>query len=137
MADWPYSSAKWQRLRKRKLSVDPLCYPCELRGRVVAATTVDHVIAVSSGGPVFPALDGLMSMCARCHNEKTNAMDRPDRGARGRRFKGFDVHGNPIDPTDAWHGEGGLKDQRRAAPRPAAGTRIDLFNRGLRKRGSE
>ncbi len=104
MACWPYNTAAWQRLRKAKLAADPLCYACKLRGTVTAAIAVDHVQAIAAGGEPFPPLSGLMSMCERCHNEKTNAVDRSDRRASGRRFKGFDAHGNPIDPGDDWHG---------------------------------
>ena len=100
MAEWPYSTANWQRLRRRKLSADPLCYPCQLRGRIVAADTIDHVKAIADGGHPFPDLDGLMSMCARCHNEKTRAQDHPTSKASGRRFKGFDGSGNGT-PTAA------------------------------------
>ena len=106
MAKWPYNTEKWRRLRAAKLASDPLCHPCQLRGVLTPADTVDHIKAVSDGGDPFPDFDGLMSMCARCHNEKTNAMDRRDRQSSGRRFKGFDVNGNPVDPADAWHGGG-------------------------------
>ncbi len=106
MAHWPYNTRTWQRLRQAKLSSSPLCYACELRGWAVAAVAVDHVKAIRAGGDPFPPLDQLMSLCERCHNEKTNAVDRPDRSASGRRFKGFDVRGNPIDPGDDWHGGG-------------------------------
>lgn len=107
MADWPYNTRTWQRLRKAKLASDPLCYACGLRGRAVAAVAVDHVKAIKAGGHPFPALNGLMSLCERCHNEKTSAVDHPDRMSSGRRFKGFDMQGNPIDPDDEWHGGGG------------------------------
>ena len=104
MADWPYNTRTWQRLRLAKLATNPLCYACELRGRAVQAVAVDHVKAIKAGGDPFPPLDGLTSLCERCHNEKTNAVDRPDRAPSARRFKGFDLHGNPIDPADEWHG---------------------------------
>ncbi|WP_187968399.1 HNH endonuclease [Aquibium microcysteis] len=106
MADWPYNTGTWQRLRKAKLASDPLCYACGLRGRAVAAVAVDHVKAINAGGHPFPPLDGLMSMCERCHNEKTSAVDRGHLTAVPRRFKGFDANGNPIDPCDDWHGGG-------------------------------
>jgi 5-methylcytosine-specific restriction protein A len=110
MADWPYSTAQWKRLRLLKLATDPTCYACALRGRIAPAVAVDHMKAVSAGGDPFPPLEELMSLCAPCHNEKTNAVDRPDRHRSLRRFKGFDVHGNPIDPADDWHG-GGASDR--------------------------
>ncbi|MFC3725455.1 HNH endonuclease [Neoaquamicrobium sediminum] len=135
MASWPYNTENWQRLRKRKLSLDPFCYPCSLRGRHVVASTVDHVKAIADGGPAFPALSGLMSMCARCHNEKTNALDRPDRHGSGRRFKGFDLAGNPIDPADAWHGGSDHHGEGSpAGPAPTSRTDI-LLNRGGKKWG--
>ncbi|KJV40895.1 HNH endonuclease [Brevundimonas sp. KM4] len=55
MADWPYTTARWQRLRKAKLSEAPLCETCERRGRKVVAEHVDHVVAIKQGGPAFPA----------------------------------------------------------------------------------
>ncbi|MGV0820820.1 HNH endonuclease [Martelella sp. AMO21009] len=105
MADWPYNTAAWRRLRKAKLAAHPLCHACRLRGRTEAAKAVDHIKAIKAGGEAFPPLEGLMSLCERCHNEKTNAVDRPDRRGSGRRFKGFDQHGNPIDPGDDWFGD--------------------------------
>lgn len=104
MAEWPYNTATWKKLRRAKLEACPLCYACDLRGQMQIAVAVDHVKAIKSGGDPFPSLDGLMSLCARCHNEKTSATDRPDRASSGRRFKGFDANGNPIDPGDDWHG---------------------------------
>lgn len=104
MADWPYNTSAWRKLRLSKLGADPLCYACKLRGTITPAVAVDHVKAIKAGGAAFPPLSGLMSLCERCHNEKTNAVDRPDRASSGRRFKGFDLEGNPIDPADDWHG---------------------------------
>lgn len=108
MAKWPYCTSQWKRLRVAKLASDPLCYVCRLRGVLTPANAVDHVHPIKDGGEPFPDLDGLMSLCERCHNEKTSSVDRRDRRASGRRFKGCDVHGNPVDPGDGWHGIGGV-----------------------------
>lgn len=102
VADWPYNTARWQKLRRIKLLTDPLCYACLLMGRVVAAVAVDHIKAINQGGDPFPALDQLMSLCTSCHSHKTNAADRLDRQSSARRFVGFDLQGNPIDPSDDW-----------------------------------
>lgn len=107
MAEWPYSTNQWQRLREAKLAADPLCHPCSLFGRIVPADTVDHVVAIAAGGEPFPPLDGLMSMCGNCHRTKTNAVDRA--GGKGIRFKGTSADGMPIDPSHpffAGNGEG-------------------------------
>jgi 5-methylcytosine-specific restriction endonuclease McrA len=72
-------------------------------GRIEIAEAVDHVKSIASGGPAFPPLDDLMSLCSSCHNSKTNAKDRKHartgRSSGHRRaLKGYDVDGNPIDP---------------------------------------
>lgn len=96
MADWPYTTARWQRLRKAKLSEAPLCQTCERRGRKVVAEHVDHVVAIKQGGDAFPAMDGLRALCAPCHSIKTNALDRA--GGKGVAIKGCDLNGLPLDP---------------------------------------
>lgn len=104
MADWPYNTAAWRKLRAAKLASQPLCQPCKVRGALTPANTVDHNTPVSKGGDPFPALEGLTSMCARCHNRKTATFDRGTPKPFARKVKGFDANGNPIDPDDAWHG---------------------------------
>ena len=102
MAGWPYNTSKWQRLRIAKLAESPLCHACELRCVTCEANTVDHIKPISQGGAPFPGLSGLMSLCERCHNEKTGAFDRFGGNYLNRRFKGCGPDGNPIDPGDGW-----------------------------------
>ena len=71
MANWPYNTAAWQRLRKAKLSRDPLCEDCQAMGRITPANHVDHCHAISDGGDAFPPLDELSSKCGPCHSAKT------------------------------------------------------------------
>lgn len=99
MSRWPYGTTQWQRLRAAKLSDQPLCEVCIRREVVEVATVVDHVTAIAKGGDPFPPLSGLMAMCEACHNIKTNAVDHPNATGHRRAMKGFDVDGNPIDPT--------------------------------------
>lgn len=98
---WPYHLAAWRRLRQSKLADKPLCEVCERRGKLVAADTVDHVVAIAKGGEAFPALDGLMSLCASCHGQKTAARDNPHAYGGGSEvsFKGCGVDGFPVDPN--------------------------------------
>lgn len=101
MAAWPYSTARWQRLRMAKLADSPLCEACKPMEIIVAADVVDHVKAINKGGDPFPPLDGLMSMCASCHNAKTNAKDARTGSTFKRAIRGYDLSGNPIDP-EGW-----------------------------------
>jgi 5-methylcytosine-specific restriction enzyme A len=128
MARFPYNTPEWQRLRLAKLAQCPFCYPCSLRGIRQLAHVVDHIHAIVNGGNPFPALNGLMSMCTRCHNSKTSAVDRPDRRSSDRRFKGCDEQGNPIDPDDFWNG-GPVKDGDHKGGQTAGGTQRDLLSK--------
>ena len=106
MADWPYNTARWQRLRRAKLQANPLCEPCDQAGRLTLANTVDHNVPISADGPAFPGLDGLTSMCPPCHSAKTARGSeagavRTTRALQPR--KGCDADGNPLDPAHPWN----------------------------------
>jgi 5-methylcytosine-specific restriction enzyme A len=101
MAKWPYTTQRWQRLRRAKLREKPLCELCIKIGRIEPAVAVDHVKPINSGGDAFPALDGLMSMCERCHNQKT----RHEQLGEDYTGKGCDVFGRPLDPNHRWNRE--------------------------------
>lgn len=121
MADWPYNTSTWQKLRLAKLGSHPTCEPCDARGDITVANAVDHVAPINAGGDPFPPLDGLMSMCERCHNEKTAANDRKHKKPFARKVKGFDANGNPFDPSDAWHrGGGGSNHENGPVPGPTS-----------------
>lgn len=121
MAEWPYSTSTWQRLRKFKLSTSPLCVECQRVGRIVPANHVDHVVSITSGGPPFPSLDGLASLCASCHSTKTNAEDRPDRRPGQGLYRGCGADGLPLDPAHPFLAEGDTPLQGRAAERSWTG----------------
>jgi len=105
MANWPYNTAAWRRLRLAKLQADPLCQPCQDMGQLVEATVVDHNTPVSKGGDPFPAIDDLTSMCARCHSRKTAQEDRLGAAASTRRRgRGIDpATGKPLDRLHWWN----------------------------------
>lgn len=117
MADWPYNTARWQRLRAAHLELFPLCEGCRAMGSLTPANTVDHRIAITEGGPAFPNHDGLASYCPGCHAAKTvrGAEAGAVRTAKPR--KGCDANGNPLDPAHPWSG----KSLRAEAPRTAYG----------------
>jgi 5-methylcytosine-specific restriction protein A len=93
MAQWPYGTSTWQRLRRLKLSTSPGCETCKRRGRLVYASVVDHIVPINAGGPAFPSLDGLQALCVQCHNSKTSREQRGEKVL----MKGCDVNGLPLD----------------------------------------
>lgn len=105
MAAWPYNTATWQRLRTAHLSLFPFCIGCSERGVLTVANTVDHVTAISEGGPAFPGHDGLASYCTACHGAKT-ARGAEAGAVRSRKpRKGCNSDGSPLDPAHPWHGK--------------------------------
>ena len=105
MADWPYNTARWQRLRRLKLSSSPICEDCERIGIIRPAQAVDHRDPISAGGEPFPDLDKLASLCNSCHSAKTarGVEAGAVRTTKPRARKGCDAHGNPLDPTHPWN----------------------------------
>ena len=102
MADWPYSTAAWQRLRLAKLAREPLCEDCEAIGKITPASHVDHVHAISDGGHAFPALDELSSKCLPCHSAKTARGAEAGAVRTTKPRKGCDANGNPLDQAHPW-----------------------------------
>lgn len=75
------NSGRWLKLRKQKLSRNPLCQDCEEEGRIVAASEVHHVIPCESAMTVGE-MEGLMydysnlrSLCHDCHVMTHKRMD--------------------------------------------------------------
>lgn len=69
-----YNSPQWQRLRKKKLSQNPLCEHCEREGRVTPATVVDHIVPIKEGGAALD-INNLQSLC-RYHDDVKGLKDR-------------------------------------------------------------
>lgn len=103
MADWPYNTAQWQRLRNAQLSLEPLCRACKAIGKLTPANHVDHIQPISAGGDAFPSHDGLQSLCAPCHSAKTARGGEAGAIRSDKPRKGCDEHGNPIDPAHPWN----------------------------------
>ena len=93
---WPYCTVRWRKLRRQKLTEDPLCAHCQAIGKVTPATQVDHVRPINQGGDPW-AWDNLQALCASCHSRKTKLSDK------GKPLRGCDVNGNPIDSTHWWN----------------------------------
>lgn len=115
MADWPYNTAAWKRLRLAHLDIEPMCRGCADMGRLARANTVDHITAISDGGLPFPGHDGLASYCAPCHSAKTARGVEAGAIRSTKPRKGCDANGNPLDPAHPWK-----KSLRADACRPAA-----------------
>lgn len=126
MADWPYNTAAWLKLRKAHLSLEPLCRGC--KPRLVPANTVDHVKPISEGGAPFPPHDGLASYCAACHSAKTarGAEAGAVRSTKPRR--GCDADGNPLDDRHPWSG----KSLRAGGLGPPPDHNFELVAKGIR-----
>lgn len=102
MAKWPYNTTAWQKLRRLKLDVDPLCEGCEPRGQLTVASHVDHRKAISDGGDPFPPLEELASLCPSCHSAKTARGVEAGAVRSTKPRKGCNPDGTPLDPAHPW-----------------------------------
>lgn len=105
MADWPYNTTTWKRLREAHLSLHPMCEGCEAMGRMAMANTVDHRVPINMGGHPFPSHDGLASYCPACHGAKTARGVEAGAVRSTKPRRGCNPDGSPLDPAHPWHGK--------------------------------
>lgn len=87
----------WQRLRRRKLRVDPLCEDCKEQGRATLAVEVHHKIRITERPDLRLNWENLRSLCEPCHDAHSAA----ERSVKPIRGCGLD--GTPIDPGHPWN----------------------------------
>ena len=75
---------RWLALRAQVLSAEPRCSICLRRGRLRAATEVDHIVPLHLGGG--NERSNLQPLCHDCHTDKSAA----ERGARRKLLIGVD-----------------------------------------------
>lgn len=127
MADWPYNTAAWKRLREAHLSLYPMCEGCEAMGRMAMANTVDHRVPIKAGGDPFPSHDGLASYCPSCHGAKTARGVEAGAVRTKKPRRGCNPDGSPLDTAHPWH-EKSLRADRVG---PISLPRIELVSNQL------
>lgn len=69
-----YKSKRWQKLRKQKLILNPLCERCLKIGIHSSAYIVHHKKYITDknymNDNIFYSLNNLESLCLKCHNEE-------------------------------------------------------------------
>ena len=98
MSQYPeiYNLKKWKSLRDAQLAKEPLCRYCISIGRVMAADTVDHIVAHRGNIELAFDPENLQSLCKPCHDVHADAKDRE------KVMAGCDADGYPIDPDHVW-----------------------------------
>ena len=86
-----HNKARWHRIARHQLRVEPLCRMCLAEGRVVAARVADHV-EPHHNDPVKFWTGKLQSLCSHCHESRKKSAEH----------RGYDrtigPDGLPIDP---------------------------------------
>ena len=72
-------SYRWQRVRLHFLQEHPLCVMCESRGRIVAASVVDHVIAHRGNVDLFWDQSNWQALCKGCHDSRKQMLEQPNK----------------------------------------------------------
>jgi len=68
-------SYQWSQARELFLKAYPICANCERRGRITAATVVDHIIPHRGDDFLFWDESNWQPLCASCHSRKTAKED--------------------------------------------------------------
>ena len=69
------NTARWRRLRLKKLQEQPLCENCKDKDKITPATEIHHITPVESATTIEQMeilmfdYNNLMSVCSECHNE--------------------------------------------------------------------
>lgn len=66
-----YNSKEWLSLRSEKLKLNPLCEECEVKGKLIPATVVNHIQPVTQFPDLKLNIDNLESLCRKCHDRRT------------------------------------------------------------------
>jgi 5-methylcytosine-specific restriction endonuclease McrA len=66
-----YNTSAWLSIRKRQLSIQPLCQACLLDGQVTSANHVDHVFPWSAIGEHAFGCNLFQSLCETHHGVKS------------------------------------------------------------------
>jgi 5-methylcytosine-specific restriction protein A len=64
-------NTRWQKARQTFLARNALCAICKSRGKVSAATVVDHIVPHRGDTKRFWDKNNWQPLCTRCHNAKT------------------------------------------------------------------
>lgn len=80
---------RWQRIRKRILTAEPLCRRCAEQGVVRLADQIDHIRRLEDGGGDEDA--NLRPLCVECHRIVSGGK------------MGCDASGMPRDPSHWWN----------------------------------
>ncbi len=97
ISDKPLYGSKWQRARVVFLTANPLCVFHEVRGQIVAATVVDHIVAHKNDLTLFWNRKNWQALCKHCHDSHKQRLERS--GV----VMGCGLDGVPIDPQHHWH----------------------------------
>jgi 5-methylcytosine-specific restriction protein A len=91
---------RWQKARATFLIRHPLCADHQKRGRIVAATIVDHITPHRCDQALFWDTGNWQSLCKLCHDGNKQRIER------GGVVVGCDVTGLPLDPSHHWAKKG-------------------------------
>ena len=72
----------WTKLRQSVMAAEPLCRECKVKGKVTAATELDHIVPKAKGGT--DDRSNVQPLCAEHHRAKSL---RESAEAQGRTYR--------------------------------------------------
>lgn len=68
--------SRWNKARKGYLARHPLCVMCEARGRIAAATVVDHITPHKGDAALFWDSGNWQALCKHHHDSHKQQLER-------------------------------------------------------------
>ena len=66
-----YHTPAWRKLRKIKITNDPLCEHCKRNGLIVPGYAIDHILPIADRPDLALDYPNLQTLCLSCHSTKT------------------------------------------------------------------
>ena len=96
-----YKTARWRKLRGRKLARDPYCQCPHHNGKGTRANVVDHIVPHRGDKRLFFSWSNLQSMATDCHNRFKQSQEKGGAGFDA----GCNVKGEPLNKEHHWYGQ--------------------------------
>lgn len=65
-----YHTPAWRAVRKRYITMNPVCEQCQKHGKITPGDMVDHIVPIKKGGDKLN-FSNLQTLCNPCHAYKS------------------------------------------------------------------
>lgn len=71
-----YKTAAWARLRKKALSLEPVCRFCRSKGIITEGKVADHISPHKGNVSKFFDISNIQILCSSCHSSQKQRLEK-------------------------------------------------------------